>query len=99
MRWKPASGRCASGIRSPPSQKHFIADKLAKERKGKVAERNLRNTFVAAWAERPVSEITALDVLEIINTKKRTAPEDGRGVVGPCQAVLHLGSRRSKSTA
>jgi integrase len=53
----------------------FIADKLAKERKGKVAERNLRNTFMAAWGERPVSEITALDVLEIINTKKATAPK------------------------
>jgi integrase len=53
----------------------FIADKLAKERKGKVAERNLRNTFMAVWGERPVSEITALDALEIINTKKRTAPK------------------------
>ena len=53
----------------------FIADKLAKERNGNVAERNLRNTFIPAWAERPVGDITALDVLEIINTKKATAPK------------------------
>jgi integrase len=52
----------------------FVADKLAKERNGKVAERNLRNVFMAAWAERPVSEITTLDVLEIISTKK-SAPK------------------------
>lgn len=53
----------------------FIADKLAKERNGKVAERDLRNFFMAAWGERPVSEISTLDVLEIINTKKRTVPK------------------------
>ena len=53
----------------------FITDKLAKERSGKIAERDLRNTFIAAWAERPVSEVTALDLLEIINSKKRTAPK------------------------
>ena len=72
----------------------FIADKLAKERNGKVAERDLRNVFIAAWGERPVSEITTLDVLEIINTKKRCS-QDGRGAAGPRQAVLHLGDRRA----
>jgi integrase len=53
----------------------FIADKLAKERKGKVAERNLRNTFMAAWGERPIAEITTSDVRQIIDAKKRTAPK------------------------
>ena len=53
----------------------FIADKLAKERNGNVAERILRGTFIPAWAERPVGDIAALDVLEIVNTKKRTAPK------------------------
>ena len=59
----------------------FIADKLAKERSGKVAERDLRAVFIAAWGERPVSEITKLDVLEIINTKKRTAPQMARALL------------------
>jgi integrase len=53
----------------------FVADKLSKERTGKVAERNLRNVFMTAWAEKPISEITTLDVLEVISTKKRTAPK------------------------
>jgi hypothetical protein len=31
----------------------FIAAKLEKERSGKVAERDLRSVFIAAWGERP----------------------------------------------
>ena len=46
-----------------------------------MAERDLRNVFVAAWGDRPVSEITTLDVLEIINTKKRTAPQMARALL------------------
>ena len=52
----------------------FIADKLAQERRGKRAEHDLRSVFIPVWADRPVSEITTLDVLAIINSKKRTAP-------------------------
>ena len=59
----------------------FIAAKLEKERSGKVAERDLRGVFIAAWGERPVSEITKLDVLEIINTKKRSAPQMARALL------------------
>jgi hypothetical protein len=53
----------------------FISGKLARERKGRVAERELRTNFVAAWADRPISEITTSDVLAIIRTKQRTAPK------------------------
>jgi integrase len=59
----------------------FIAAKLEKERSGKVAERDLRSVFIAAWGERPVSEITKTDVLEIILTKKRTAPQMARALL------------------
>ena len=59
----------------------FIAAKLEKERSGKVAERDLRSVFIAAWGERPVSEITKTDVLEIIITKKRTAPQMARALL------------------
>ena len=60
----------------------FIADKLAQERSGKLAERDLRNTFIAAWAERPVIEISKFDVLEIINAKKRSgAPQQARALL------------------
>jgi integrase len=59
----------------------FIAAKLEKERSGKVAERDLRSVFITAWGERPVSEITKTDVLEIIITKKRTAPQMARALL------------------
>ena len=82
MRRKPVSGRCGSSIRSPVVAEAFIADKLAQERSGKMAERDLRATFVAAWGERPVSEITKFDVLEIINAKKRSgAPQMARALL------------------
>ena len=53
----------------------FIRDKLSKERAGKIAERILRNTFVTAWAEKPVIEISTLDVLEVISATKARAPK------------------------
>ena len=53
----------------------FITGKLSQERSGKVTERTLCGVFIAAWGDRPIREITALDVLDIINTKKRTAPK------------------------
>jgi integrase len=59
----------------------FIADKLARERNGRIVERDFRSTFIAAWGDRPVSEITNLDVLEIINGKKRGAPEMARSLL------------------
>ncbi|MGB6316590.1 MAG: hypothetical protein WBG13_29160, partial [Pseudolabrys sp.] len=46
-----------------------------------MAERDLRSVFIAAWGERPVSEITKTDVLEIIITKKRTAPQMARALL------------------
>ena len=59
----------------------FIIDKLSQERSGKVVERDFRTIFVAAWRDRPISEITKFDVLEIINAKKRTAPQMARALL------------------
>ena len=59
----------------------FITDKLAQERSGKMVERDFRSIFIAAWGDRPISEITTLDVLEIINAKKRTAPQMARALL------------------
>ena len=81
MRRQTVSGRCASGIRSPTSPKLSSPTSWRQERSGKVAERDLRAVFVAAWGDRPISEITKLDVLEIINTKKRTAPQTARALL------------------
>jgi integrase len=59
----------------------FIADKLAQERDGKDSERYMRNIFMVAWGDRPIGEITALDVLDIINRKKRHAPQMARALM------------------
>ena len=60
----------------------FIADKLAQERSGKIAERDFRANFVAIWRERPIIEINKFDVLEIINAKKRSgAPQQARALL------------------
>ncbi len=78
------------------SPRAFITDKLAQERSGKAVERDLRSVFIAAWGDRPVSEITKFDVLEIINAKKRTAPQMARASAGPDQAVLQLVHRPAR---
>jgi len=59
----------------------FITGKLKHERKRRVIERDFRAVFVKAWRDRPLREITTLDVLEIINGKKRTAPQAARSLL------------------
>jgi integrase len=59
----------------------FIFGKLAQERSGKAVERDFRNVFIAAWGDRPVTEITKLDVLAIINAKKGSAPQMARSLL------------------
>lgn len=59
----------------------FITDKLRHERSGRIAERDLRAHFVSVWADRPITEISTLDVLDIINTKKRSAPHQARSLL------------------
>jgi integrase len=59
----------------------FIVEKLPKERSGKDAERDLRNVFVAEWGERPITEITDLDVLGVIKAKAKDAPVYARNLL------------------
>ena len=60
----------------------FITDKVANERQGGPVKRDLRSYFIEAWGDRPVSDITELDVLAIINRKKRTGkPQMARNLL------------------
>jgi hypothetical protein len=43
----------------------FFTDKLAHEWRGKRAERDFRSVFIVAWGNRPISEISKLDVLDV----------------------------------
>lgn len=59
----------------------FIRDKLAGERRGKEAERELRREFVDRWKDRPITEITDLDVVGVIRAKKRSASTAARNLL------------------
>src|SRR5512143_1437043 len=39
----------------------FIAEKLGKERKGREIERDIKNNFLAAWSDRPITDISKED--------------------------------------
>ncbi len=60
----------------------FIAEKLSTERKGKEVERDIRNNFLPRWEARPITDITELDVLVVINAKKKSAPAQARNLLG-----------------
>ena len=53
----------------------FIKDKLPGERKGREVERDIRREFLPLWGKRPVAEITAQDVRNVVKAAKdRGAP-------------------------
>jgi integrase len=53
----------------------FIKDKLPSERKGREVERDIRREFMSVWGNRPIAEITALDVRAVVKAAKdRGAP-------------------------
>lgn len=61
----------------------FIKEKLSTERKGKEVERDIRREFLPLWAERPVTDITAIDVQEVVRAiKARGAPHQARNILG-----------------
>jgi len=63
-------------------------EKLAKERKGKEVERDIQNNFLPEWKEKPITDITELDVLVVINAKKKTAPSQARNLLGEIRRLF-----------
>lgn len=60
----------------------FIRDKLPGERKGREVERDIRREFVPVWGKRPITQITARDVRDVIRAKARTAKPQARNLLG-----------------
>lgn len=56
----------------------FIRDKLPSERKAREIERDLRRDLLPPWSNKPVTEITDLDVLTLVRAKKAKAPAQAR---------------------
>jgi hypothetical protein len=59
-----------------------FAEKLASERKGWEVERDIKKEFLSRWRARPITDISDLDVLAVINAKKRNAPVQARNLLG-----------------
>jgi hypothetical protein len=66
----------------------FFAEKLSGERKGKEVERDIRRDLIPAWGARPIADITDLDVLAVVKTKKRTAPAQARNLLGTIKRLF-----------
>ena len=49
----------------------FIRDKLPRERKGKEVEQDIRRDLIPAWGDRPIADITPLDVRSLVLTIKK----------------------------
>jgi integrase len=60
----------------------FIAEKLPTERKGREVERDIRRDLIPALGAIPVNQISDLDVLPVIKTKKQHAPAQARNLLG-----------------
>jgi integrase len=58
----------------------FIKEKLPQERRGRDVECEIRREFIPTWGKRPIAEITALDVRDLIKAKARTAPYSAHGL-------------------
>jgi hypothetical protein len=59
--------------------KEFITDKLAGERKGSDIEREINLDLMPAWRSKAITDITADDIIAVINRKKRKTPRPGKG--------------------
>jgi integrase len=66
----------------------WFAEKVTGERKAKDVEREVRKEFVARWPNRPITSITAADVVEVIRAKKRTAPAQARNLLAHVKRIM-----------
>ena len=76
----------------------FAKEKLAGERQGSDVERDMRKEFVAVWGKRPVADITAEDVLQVVRSvKQRGAPSHARNLLGYVAPLFRLGDRAARA--
>jgi len=60
----------------------FIREKLPSERKGWEVEQDLRRVFIPILGKRPIAEISARDVVEIIKPIARRTPYQAHNLLG-----------------
>jgi integrase len=55
---------------------------MPNERKGREVERDIRREFIPIWGKRPITQITARDVRDLIRGKARTTKPQARNLLG-----------------
>jgi integrase len=55
---------------------------LGRQRKAEEVARDVRREFVACWGAKPITEITPLDVRDVIREVKNRAPAQARNLLG-----------------
>jgi integrase len=60
----------------------WLRDGVRGQRKAREVEADLRREFIPRWGNRPITEITALDVREAIKEVKARAPAQARNLLG-----------------
>ena len=67
----------------------FIAQKLPAERKGGEVERDIRREFLPIWGKRPITEITPLDVRNVVKAAvDRGAPYQAHNLFGEARRLF-----------
>lgn len=66
----------------------FIAEKLPAERKGKEVEQDIRREFIPKFGPTPITELTDLDILGVINAKKLAHPTQARNLLGTAKRLF-----------
>jgi integrase len=67
----------------------FIRDKLSTERKGKEVEQDIRRELLPAWGDRPVADITALDVRGVVRAVKDRGFYQAHNTLTTCRRLFN----------
>src|SRR5262245_33163071 len=59
-----------------------------KQRKGKEVEQDLYREFFPRWGTRPIAEITAIEVRDVIKEIAKRAPAQARNLLGYCKRLF-----------
>src|SRR5262245_30317803 len=60
----------------------WLAEEVKSQRRAVHVAREMRREFIPLWGTRPITEITALDVRDVIKAKATTAPAQARNLLG-----------------
>lgn len=67
----------------------YIEKKVSKTEKAKESERDIRNELINRWGERPITEISRHDVVEMAEEIGKRAPYQAHNVFGHCRALFN----------